>query len=596
MLASNGPAVATPMNRGSMRTRTAGTAKDGQDGQDGEEILASNGPAVATPMNRRGRQSDPPGSAPSRRGIPSRDVLAGVACLAAGAALPLSFAPFGLFPVAFVSLAVLFLAWHGCGTPRRAFLRGWLFGVGAFGVGVSWIYKSFAFARVEGGLAFVLTTGLVACLALYPAVLGWIVVRVAPPKVAVRPATDTPAVLGWIMVRVAPAGDAPRLLAVYPAAWTLWEWLRGWAFTGFPWLQVGYAQVDGPASGWLPVLGVHGAGALTACVAGGLAFVLARREGRAVVPLAAAAALWGAGAGLAGIEWVRPAGPPVKVAIVQGNVGQDRKWRPEMRGPTLDRYTRLTREHFDADLVVWPESAIPAFHDTQAEFTRGLLAEAVLNGSAVAAGILVREGPGGPYLNAVAMFGPEPGLYFKRRLVPFGEYMPFAFVLRPVAAALGVRMVDFSPGPREQEPMRLGSHAIGVSICYEIAFGSAVRLDLPEAALLVTVSNDAWFGDSIGPHQHLEIARVRAAETGRWLVRATNTGLSAVVSPRGEVRGRLPQFEVAADTFEVVPMHGETPCVRFGDAPVLLAAAVWLAAGLVRARRTSPAVRPGEAD
>ena len=505
---------------------------------------------------------------------PGRRLLArggaGAACLAAGALLPLAFAPFGLFPVAFASLAVLFLAWRACGTPHRAFFCGWLFGLGSFGAGVSWVYESFGFANVAGVLAFVLTVGLVACLALYPAVLG------------------------WIAVRAAPAGDAPRLLAVYPAAWTLWEWFRGWAFTGFPWLQIGYAQIDGPASGWLPVLGVHGAGALTAFAAGGLALALCRFDRRAFAWLAVSAALWGAGIGLARIEWVRPAGAPIGVAIVQGNVAQDQKWRPEMRIPTLERYAALTREQIGADLVVWPESAIPGFFDTQEAFTRELLEEVVERGSVVVTGVPVREGRGGPYLNAVVMLGPEPEFYFKRRLVPFGEYMPFAFVLRPLAAALGIRMVDFSPGPHAQAPMRFGPHALGVSVCYEIAFASVVRMDLPLAALLVTVSNDAWFGDSIGPHQHLEIARVRAAETGRWLIRATNTGLSAVVSPRGEIRGRLPQFEAAADTFEVVPMRGETPYVRFGDVPVLVALALWLVAGLVRSRRTSPADRTGE--
>lgn len=500
-----------------------------------------------------------------------REVAAAGGCLAAGAALPLAFAPFGFFPVAFVSLAVLFLAWCRCATPRRAFLLGWLFGLGSFGAGISWVYESFGFANVAEPLAFVLTVTLVAGLALYPAVLGWILVRVAP-------AADAPRLL------------APRLLAMYPAAWTLWEWIRGWALTGFPWLQVGYAQIDGPASGWLPVLGVHGTGALVAFVAGGLALTVtpaftptpARREGRAFVPLALAIAMWGAGAGLAGVEWGREAGPPVKVAIVQGNVDQSRKWLPEMRGPTLERYSRLTRERFDADLVVWPETAIPGFLDTQTEFMRRLGEEAAEHGSAIVAGVPVREAPGGPYLNAVAMLGSEPGLYFKRRLVPFGEYLPLGFALRPVVKALGIRMADFSSGPREQAPMRLGSHVLGVSICYEIAFGSAVRMDLPQAALLVTVSNDAWFGDSIGPHQHLEIARVRAAEAGRWLVRATNTGLSAVISPRGEVSGRLPQFEVAAETFEVVPMRGETPYARFGDAPVLVALVVWFVAGLIR--------------
>ena len=483
-------------------------------------------------------------------------------CIAAGAILPLGFAPFGMFPVVFASLAALFLAWRGCATPRRALLRGWLFGVGSFGVGMTWIHESFRFGNVPDALAPVLTVGFVACLALYPAVLGWVVVRVAP------------------------AGDAPRLLAVYPAAWTLWEWLRGWALTGFPWLQIGYSQIDGPASGWLPVVGVHGTGALVAFAAGALAWMLLGRAWRAFAVLAVAGALWGAGALLARIDWVQPAGPALNVALVQGNIAQDQKWRPEMREPTLKLYTALTRAHFDADLVVWPESAVPGFLDTLDTFTDGIREEAISRGSAVLAGVPVREGRRGPYLNAVVMLGPEAGVYYKRRLVPFGEYLPFGFVLRPVVEALEIRLADFSPGPQEQAPIRLGPYTLGVTVCYEIAFASAVRLDLPRAALLVTVSNDAWFGTSIGPHQHLEIARVRAAEAGRWLVRATNTGLSAVISPRGEVRGSLPQFETAAGTFEVVPMDGATPYMRFGDVPIVLFVAVWLVAGLVGVPRT----------
>ena len=502
-----------------------------------------------------------------------RGVAVDGGCVAAGAALSLAFAPFGLFLVAVGSLAALFLAWRECRTPRRAFLRGWLFGLGAFGAGMSWVHESFVFANVTGVLAFVLTVGLVAGLALYPACLGWLLGRTVPD-----------------------ASDAPRLLAAYPAAWTLWEWLRGWAFTGMPWLQVGYSQIDGPAAGWLPVIGVHGIGALTTFTAGALALVLVRHDRRAFVLLGAAGVLWGAGTVLARIDWVRPAGTPVKVAIVQGNVAQDQKWRPEMRDLTLQRYATLTRERFDADLVVWPETAMPGYFDTLREFAHELLAEAVRHGSTVLTGVPMRERPGGPYLNAVAMLGAEPAFYVKRRLVPFGEYLPLAFVLQPVVEALGIRMANFSPGPREQAPMQVGSHTLGVSICYEIAFGSAVRLDLPGAALLVTVSNDAWFGDSIGPHQHLEIARVRAAETGRWLVRATNTGLSAIISSRGEVRGRLPQFEVAADTFEVVPMAGATPYVRIGDGPILVAVAAWLIAGVVRLRRMRRAGDDGSMD
>ena len=509
-------------------------------------------------------QAESPRTSPAGRLAGARKCAVDAGCVVAGAVWPLAFAPFGYFPIAFVSLAALFLAWRGCRTPRRAFLRGWLFGFGCFGAGMTWIYESFAFANVAGALAFVLTVGLVACLALYPAVLGWILVRAAP--------------LG---------SDAPRLLAVYPAAWTLWEWVRGWAFTGFPWLQAGYSQLDGPAAGWLPVAGVHGAGALVALVAGGIAFTLLRRDRRAFALLGTAAAVWWAGTALARIDWVQPAGAPLEVAMVQGNVPQDQKWRREMRAPTLERYAELTRQNFDADLVVWPESAMPEFLDRLGEFTNGIRADAVERDSAVLTGALVREASGGPYLNAVVMLGSERGVYYKRRLVPFGEYMPFGFVLRPVAQALGIRLSDFRRGPAEQAPIRLGPHVLGVSICYEIAFSGAVRRDLPQAAMLVTVSNDAWFGDTIGPHQHLEIARVRAAETGRWLVRATNTGLSVIVSSRGEVRASLPQFEVAAGTFEVVPMQGETPYVRLGDTPVVFPLAVWLAAGLAGARRTT---------
>ena len=499
--------------------------------------------------------------APERRARARRVAVAG-ACVAAGAVLPLAFAPFGLFPVVFASLATLFLAWRGCRTPRRAFVLGWLFGLGSFGVGMSWVFESFQFGNVPDPLALFLTAGLVACLALYPAALG------------------------WIAQRTAQGGDAARLLAVYPAAWTLWEWLRGWAFTGFPWLQVGYSQIDGPAAGWLPVLGVHGTGAIVAFAAGALAWTLVRREVRALGVLAAAAVLWGSGAAVGRIEWVQPSGAPLKVAIVQGNVAQDQKWRREMRALTLERYATLTRQHFDADLVVWPETAIPGFLDAMDDYTSGIRDEAVERGSAVLSGVPVRERPGGPYLNAMAMLGSEPGIYYKRRLVPFGEYLPFGFLLRPVVTALEIRLADFSAGPDGQERMRLGPHMLGVSICYEIAFASAVRLDLPAAALLVTVSNDAWFGDTIGPHQHLEIARVRAAEAGRWLVRATNTGLSAVVSSSGVVRARLPQFEVAAGAWPVVPMRGATPYVRYGDPPVVIALAVWLAAGLALARRS----------
>lgn len=493
----------------------------------------------------------------------TRELSVDAGCVVAGGLLPLAFAPFGVFPVAFVSLAALFATWQRCRTPGRAFLRGWLFGAGAFGVGWSWIYESFAFSDVPSAMAVVMTVAVVAYLALFPAILGWVVARLVP------------------------GAGAAHLLAFYPAGWALSEWLRGWVLTGVPWLELGHAQVDAPASGWLPVIGVFGTSALVAFVAGALAHALAQRRVRAFIPLAAAAALWGAGAALALVEWTRPAGDPIEVAIVQGNVPQDQKWRPEMRAVTLDRYAALTREHLDADLVVWPETAMPGFFDTLEDYTGRIGMEAAERGSAVLSGALIRKQPGGPYLNAVVMLGSESGVYAKRHLVPFGEFVPFLSLVGPVLESLRLTFSEFVGGPDVQEPILLGPHVLGVSVCYEIAFAREVRRSLPEAALLVTVSNDAWFGESIGPHQHFEIARARAAETGRWLVRATNTGVSAVVSPSGEIVVRLPQFEIAADAFEVVPMRGATPYVRLGDLPIAIVLLTWLAAGIAWSRRAS---------
>ena len=418
----------------------------------------------------------------------------------------------------------VFLAWRECRSPRRAFLRGWLFGLGSFGVGMSWVSESFAFANVTGVLALVLTVALVAGLALYPACLGWLLARLAPS-----------------------GSDAPRLLAAYPAAWTLWEWLRGWAFTGFPWLQVGYSQIDGPAAGlaardrsarYRSPHGVRGGrNRLRAGTPRPAGIRRARRLGRDV----------GGGDGTR----THRLGPAGGCAGGGGDRSRKRRPGPEVASGDARRHPGAVRGAYPG--AVRRRSGGVA-RDGVARIFRhlsGLRPRAPHRGDQARqcrrhrgpdAG---RSGRSLPERGRDARFRAGVLLQAPSRSVRRVPAVPF--VLRPVVDALGIRMANFSPGPRAQEPMRLGGHVLGVSICYEIAFAPVVRLDLPEAALLVTVSNDAWFGDSIGPHQHLEIARARAAETGRWLVRATNTGLSAVISSRGEIRGRLPQFEVAAD-------------------------------------------------
>lgn len=473
--------------------------------------------------------------------------------LIAGLALPAAFAPSGWFPVALVSPLLLLVAWNSA-SPRRAFLRGWLYGAGAFGAGVSWIHESFQFSNIGLALAIPLTVAFVAFLSLYPALLGYCVRRV--PVVS----------------------ETRRLLMVFPAAWVLVEWLRGWLLTGFTWLQLGYSQLDSPLAGFLPLFGVYGVSWLVALTAALVFVAFSGGRWRRIACAAGLAGMLATGAGLKTLEFTREAGPAIRVSLLQGNIPQDQKWLPEMRQPTLDRYSRFTREAADADLIVWPETAVPEVLHRMQAFIQALDADARARDTAVIFGIPSADASTRRYFNSLVLIGPQRGLYHKRHLVPFGEYLPLDGLLRPLTRALDIPVSNFSPGPARQPLFTAAGHPLSVSICYEIAFGGEIIRDLPRARLLVTVSNDAWFGTSIGPHQHFEIARARAAETGRYMLRATNTGITAIIAHNGEVVARAPQFETVVLSGEAVPRSGATPYVRWGDVPVIIAAL--LAAGL----------------
>lgn len=485
--------------------------------------------------------------------------------LGAGLATPLAFAPYGLAPVAPMALAMLFLCWLGA-SPGRALWRGWLFGAGVFGAGVSWILHSFLIVHVALPVALFLTAGLVGLLAFYPGLVGYLVRRFAsgPSDVA--------------------------LVVAFPGAWALMEWTRGWLLTGFPWLELGYSQVDWPLGGWFAVLGVHGVTLLAAQSAGALAFAAVSAGRRRWLALALPLVLWTAGSALDAVTWTRPAGAPLRVALVQGNIPQDRKWLPEMREPTLVRYLSLSRRHADADLVVWPETALPAlFQDVEA-LADALDREFSAADRALLLGVPWLDAERGLQFNSLVLLGSEHGLYHKRHLVPFGEYLPLRPLLLPLTRMLRVPSPDFSRGP-VTPLLSVAGHPIAPTICYEVAFPAEVAAALPEAELLVTVSNDAWFGASIGPHQHLEIARARAKETGRYLARATNTGISALISPAGEVLAQSPQFEVDVLDVEIVPMEGATPYVRAGNLVAVGSACVLLLAAIAFGNRRRREVR-----
>jgi len=483
----------------------------------------------------------------------------------AGLALPLSFAPFDLFPLAPLSLAALFYIWTRV-PARRAFLCGWLYGLACFGFGVFWIHESFQFNHIALGWALVVTGLLVVFLALYPAIVGYAVCRLGP------------------------GGRGHRrylLLLLMPAGWVLAEWVRGWFFTGFTWLQLGYSQVGHPLQSVLPVGGIY-ALSWTVAISAGLAVLCVSEQGtKRWSWLAALVLMWVAAALLGTVTWTAPNGDALRVALIQGNVAQDEKWLPEMREPTLARYLALTRRHWDADLIVWPESALPGVRHQFDGYVGRLAREARENNSFVVFGVPVLDRDTLEFFNSVFVVGGRERVYHKRHLVPFGEYLPLDALIRPVTEFLGLPVADFSLGPDRPPLLEAAGHRFGVSVCYEIAFGNEIVEALPEAALLVTVSNDAWFGTSIGPHQHLQIARARALETGRYLLRATNTGITAIVAPDGIVQGRVAQFQVQVLEGEIFPMGGMTPYARTGDLAVIALVLLVLIGGMVLSRRRS---------
>lgn len=488
-----------------------------------------------------------------------------IICGIAGLALPLSFAPFGLFPLAPLSLAALWYVWSRV-PARRAFLCGWLYGLASFGFGVFWIHESFQFNHIAIGWALLLTVLLVMFLSLYPAIVGYAARR---------------------MGRHDAANQRYQLLLLMPAAWVLAEWVRGWFFTGFTWLQLGYSQVGSPLQSLLPVGGVYAA-SWAVTVSAGLLVLGLRGQGINRWPwLAVLALLWSGSALLGAVTWTEPDGDALEVALVQGNLPQDKKWRREMRKPTLERYLSLTRQHWNADLIIWPESALPGLRDNFDAYIERLASEARENNSHVVFGVPVLDRKTLEFFNSVFVVGGREMVYHKRHLVPFGEYLPLDALIRPVTEVLGLPVADFSLGPDVQPLLEAAGHRLGVSVCYEIAFGNEILEAVPDAAILVTVSNDAWFGTSIGPHQHMQIARARALETGRYLLRATNTGITAIVGPDGVIEGRASQFEVRVLEGTIFPMRGMTPYARTGDVAMIALVALMLIGFVVISRRRS---------
>jgi apolipoprotein N-acyltransferase len=487
---------------------------------------------------------------------------AAVTALAAGALTVLGFAPIGLWPIPLLTLAALWMLWRRAATPGNAFVQGFAFGAGLFGAGVSWVYVSLHdFGLMPAPIAAFATLAFCAVLSLYPAAAGWCFAR-----------------LRLRLPLAAAAGFA--------ALWVLAEWLRGWVFTGFPWLAVGYSQSDSLLSGFASLAGVFAVSAATALCAALLGVLVSdKRKGR-IANLAALALglVFAIGGAAQKTSWTAPQGQPVTVALLQGNIPQDLKFQPERYFATLATYRRLI-DASNARLIVLPETAIPVFLDAvDPEYLKSIAQSAMARNADIIVGAPLRE-PGGGFFNSVVTLGASPSQrYDKSHLVPFGEFVPAGFGW--VVKTLSIPLSDFTPGTPAPKPLALAGQIVAPDICYEDAFGEEIIRQLPQATLLVNVSNVAWFGDSLAPAQHLQMSRMRAMETERFMLRATNTGVTAIVDPRGKVVGRLPQFTEGLLRGEVQGRSGATPYVRFGNVPIVLICLALLAAVAFHARRS----------
>jgi apolipoprotein N-acyltransferase len=489
--------------------------------------------------------------------------------LALGAFTVLAFAPFGFWPLQIITLALIFRLVLRATSVGRGALIGCAYSAGWIGCGVHWLYISM---HDYGGLPGWMAACAVALLAVCLGSLAGLAMGGAL----------------WLKQRWC-VGPTATALLLLPSAWALAEWSRGWIFTGFPWVSSGYAHNASPLAGFAPLLGVYGLAWLSALIAGCLILLRAQK-----LVVLAAALLLVAGAGLRSVNWTRPHGAPISVRLLQGNVPQEMKFAPEQLEATLAMYSRMITVQ-PADLIATPETALPLLSSQlPPDYLAGLQNFSRQSGSHVILGIATNDGPR-QYANSVLGLNPAAGAttyrYDKHHLVPFGEFIPVG--ARWFVDMMRIPLGDFTRGALLQKPFAVKDQWVMPNICYEDLFGEEIAAQLaaaassgaPQPTLLLNASNIGWFGDSIAVPQHLQISQMRALETGRPMLRATNTGATAVINPKGDVIARLPSFERGTLAATVQGYEGLTPYSRYGNMLVVDIAFLLLGAAAVGARR-----------
>lgn len=480
--------------------------------------------------------------------------------LLAGSLLPFAFAPHNIWWLAIVSPAVLLLIWYRS-TARQAFFTGFSYGIGMFGVGVCWVFISIhRFGNTDIPTAVLITTLLIVILALFIAFQGYVLRRFSRTR-------------NFMLFA----------LFSFPSSWVLFEWLRGWLFTGFPWLYLGNSQLDTPVAGYAPLLSVFGVSFCVAVTSGALLCFAKRSLRKKIVLSILILSLWGGGKFLSTQTWTQPIGAPRSVALVQGNITPLDKFAQSDPLGTLEKtYQKLTKPYWGHDLILWPESAIPLPLPLVQSYIDKLQIEAEKHNSTLITGVQVINN-NNQYHNSLIAVGKGQGIYHKYHLLPYGDYVPFESWLRGLVNFFNIPMSSFTPGPKNQNLITAGTLTLDPLICYEIAFPELVRETLRNANAIITLSEDGWFGDSWGPHQHLQIAQMRALETGRYVLRATTSGITAIINTQGKLVTTIPAFQESVLDGYFQPMIGNTPWLKIGLWPFIIFLALWFVLpGLIR--------------
>lgn len=485
-----------------------------------------------------------------------------LALFISGTLLPLSLAPFNLWPIAIVSMAVLFRTLQHQ-TLRQAFSKSLVFGFGMFFAGVSWVYVSIhEHGFIPAPLALLATTLFclfIALLFALPLTLSALIPQ--------RPAS-------W--------------LVGLPAIWVISEWFRSWAFTGFPWLYSGYIHTETWLGGWAPLGGVLWLSFLTALAAVTLSQLSQPRRNRPSIRIAFLAIILSLVSGylLQQINWTSLTGKNISVALIQPNTNQHKKWTYSERQGILQQLREETKPHWGTDIIVWPEAAVPAIPQRVNQFLDEINLQAKVNRSALLTGIPTYDPGNQRYYNSVLALGTAKGKYDKTRLVPFGEYVPMESLLRGLIRFFDLPMSAFSLGADNQPLLDAGEVKVATAICYEIVYPDLVAAMAREATALLTVSNDAWFGNSFAPQQHMQMAQMRALENAKPMMRATSTGVTALVNHRGEITATIEQFRAGVLTGNIAPRSGQTLFSQTGSWPIVILSLLIIGGLITRKRMT----------